>query len=87
MTVKSKPYYWVECDEPGCGVTTGDLGDYSAWSDAGQAEDMWRDGDNQEIDGRHYCYDHRKPQCSGCGKAGPVDDNDECSECAGDDDA
>lgn len=34
MTVKSAPYYWVECD--GCG-TSAAQGDFTAWRDHGDA--------------------------------------------------
>jgi hypothetical protein len=36
MTIKSKPYYWVECNR--CGESAQEDSDYSAWADDDQAE-------------------------------------------------
>lgn len=48
MSVKEVIYYQVECDYPGCTVSTDDTNDeYSAWSDAGTAVDDWTSGDHQ----------------------------------------
>lgn len=65
MVVKSKPYYWIECDE--CGASSGEIGDFAAWSDSGAAIDEavsaeWFIGD----DGEHKCYSCA-PKCAECG--------------------
>lgn len=84
MTVKSEPYYWIECDDPGCGVKSADLGDYSAWGDDSQALYEWSEWEGQETpDGKHYCERHRKPQCDECEQFVPVNDERLCADCAG----
>lgn len=58
MSVKSAPYYWLECDEPDCGNISTEGSDYTAWSDL--------DGAIAEADGsdwlllgdKHYCDGH-----------------------------
>lgn len=87
MSIESKPYFWIKCDREGCEATTEDMGsDFAAWSDAGQAEDEWGEyAQCIEIDGevRHYCDEHRVPQCSECDAPGNPDHPDEfCAECA-----
>lgn len=75
VTIRAQTYYDVICDEPGCGRASIDLGgDYSAWSDAGSAEEDWENGDGQTaktIDGivQHFCEKHRKPTCANCDRA------------------
>ena len=82
MTLNAKTYYEVACDEPGCGITTGDLnGDFSAWSDHGQAVTDWEEHDGQVRDGQYYCNRHRKPQCDECGKLVVVCDDSMCKDC------
>lgn len=55
MTLKSKPYYWVDCDR--CGQTC-DYGDYSAMYDESQAVEGARDNEWLVTDdGHHYCDD------------------------------
>lgn len=56
MSVKSEPYFWLECD--GCGCTSAD-GDYSAWKDVGDAITEaqscdWRLGEDTEHRTRQY---------------------------------
>jgi len=58
MSIQSKPYYWVVCDEPGCERKSTDGGDYTAWSEEDHALD---DADASEwliLDDVHYCYEH-----------------------------
>lgn len=40
MSLQEKPYYWIECDYPGCHASSSDHSDYSAWSDSGMATDL-----------------------------------------------
>jgi len=82
MSVNEVTYYEVSCDEPGCGTETGDLGDYSAWSNRGAALDQWLDADGQYLpDGSTYCESHRKPQCDECEEFVPVDEDRLCTSC------
>lgn len=61
--------YKVVCDAAGCTFQTSDISsEYEAWSDAGHAEDEWRDSDNQATeDGKHFCEKHGVPVCCHCG--------------------
>ena len=63
MSTHQVTYYEIHCDEPGCDLKTVDLGgDYSAWADAGAADEEWQSSDAQSLKGdRHYCEKHRKP--------------------------
>lgn len=56
MTVRAVTYYLVDCDADGCKTTTGDLGDYSAWGDPGDALDQWMDhyGTHDETTGATF---------------------------------
>jgi hypothetical protein len=80
MTLKSAPFYWVECD--GCGVRC-DYGEFAAWEQDGAAEEGARDWDWQIKYGKsHYCPDC--PRCTTCG--GPAGDlsglrDYECGKC------
>jgi hypothetical protein len=63
MTVKSAPYYWLECDEPGCGIKSTENSEHTAWSDEGYALDSAIDSDWLAVPGedkvaKHYCEDH-----------------------------
>lgn len=68
MSVRTVTYYQLECDEPGCGTTTSELGDYSAWADHGAAIEEWFDNDGVELeDGRTFCVGHgEKHRCAEC---------------------
>ena len=59
MSIKSAPYYWVECD--GCGAKSTEGGDFSAWADAATAEEDAHGSDWTEDNGKHYC--------DGCGES------------------
>ena len=71
MTIKSAPFYWVECDHDGCKQRTPSEGcEISAWADEDQAgagadDDGWATTD----DCKHYCEDHHpdneEPQYDG----------------------
>jgi hypothetical protein len=66
MSVKSKPYYWVVCDWPGCGMSAQEGSDYSAWShrldalEAALDADWWIDHKRD----LHYCDNHPSHWCS-----------------------
>lgn len=82
MSTEAVTYYRVTCDEEGCGTATGDLDDYSAWSDEGAALDQWLDHDGvQTPDGRTFCEAHSSPyKCTDCREA--VDDaGGKCQHC------
>lgn len=71
--IKSKPYYWVECDL--CGRNAQEGSDFTAWGDASSAVDAAVDGEFSEInDGErsvHICPNHQL-------------DTEMCRECEGD---
>lgn len=59
MAVLERTGYGIQCDFPGCGLTTADIGDYSFWGDLGTAIDEWQDHDGVYTDdGRAFCGDH-----------------------------
>jgi hypothetical protein len=65
MSVKSKPFYWLECDE--CAHSSQDDGDYSAWAHESTAIDEANDSGWLIEDGRHLCescvFELRCPEC------------------------
>ena len=69
--LRAVKYWKVECDWPECGVDTGYLGDYGAYSDSGSAEEEWiehdgvllEDPDNGEL---HFCSKHAPGFCVLC---------------------
>lgn len=63
MTLRSAPYYWVECDN--CGGRC-DYGDFSAMADAGSAVDGAADADWSCHGEKHHCPDC-PPLCEKCG--------------------
>jgi hypothetical protein len=75
MSLKSAPYYWLECD--GCGVKSTEGSDYAAWADHGQAEDDATAADWYVRNGVHYCDDcETKRVCIECDKpASDLDDD------------
>ena len=58
MSLKSRPFYWLECDEPDCGVKSTEGGEYDAWSNSYQAFDDADSSDWLIIGDAHYCYEH-----------------------------
>jgi len=69
MSIRTLTMYEVACDEDGCAVVTGTYGDWSCWGDPGTAVEDWTErDDHQAFDGKHYCDEHRKPECDGCEK-------------------
>lgn len=82
MSVKSEPFYWLTCDEPGCGVKSTEDSEYAAWSDLQQARQDAEDGDWQRYEGRDYCQMHRRTLCAECDEREAVDSESElCEEC------
>lgn len=68
--IKSKPHYWLECDQAECTVKSTDGGEYGAWSDLAGALDEAQDSDNFVVldNGHHYCAEHGAAyRCSPCG--------------------
>jgi predicted RNA-binding Zn-ribbon protein involved in translation (DUF1610 family) len=69
MSIKSAPYYWLECDGPDCKATTADLGEYTAWADSGYAEEEAANCDWITRGDKHYCSTHAKAfRCPNCGE-------------------
>lgn len=82
MSIKSAPYYWVECD--GCGARC-EYGDFSAMADPGAAVDGAYD-DEWSVQGeRHHCPScPHIANCEKCGKDAGVDASerdDHCQTC------
>lgn len=60
MSVKSEPYYWLECDGPECGRKSTEYGDHTAWAEEHMAEEEAENGDWALTDeGKHFCPKHR----------------------------
>lgn len=58
MSVNSAPYYWLECDFPGCGVHSTEEGEFSAWVDSGQAREEAENSEWLCTDDGDYCPTH-----------------------------
>jgi len=82
MSLQSKPYYWVRCDN--CGEDC-EYDDFSAFADPGMAFDGAVSADWTEHDGRHHCPDCPPlTRCEDCGaEAGEcaADRDDRCPAC------
>lgn len=59
MSLQSRPYYWVTCDYPGCGVSAEEGGDYTAWQDPGYAASSALDSCFITLDDLWYCWEHQ----------------------------
>ena len=89
MSVKSKPYYWLECEKCGCTSATGD---YTAWGSVTDAlteaiECGWHLAEETAATGNigHYCADCTPPWCLECDR--PItDDNPRVLDPEGDPD-
>ena len=56
MSVKSKPYFWVECDGDKCDAKAPDGDDFSAFEEPKQATEYAEDCDwTITAAGEHYC--------------------------------
>ena len=65
MTLDSKPFYWMTCDAPECGVKSTEGGEFDAWADSDTAIDDARNSDfwvDVKGDGRAFCEEHA-PRC------------------------
>ena len=82
MSLKSAPYYWLECD--GCGKPA-DYGEFSAMSDEGSAIDCALDSEWSTDGEKYHCYDCPViAKCVRCGKpAGDLagERDDRCETC------
>lgn len=82
MSIASKPYYWLVCDN--CSVTA-DYGDFSAYGDQGQAIDSALDADWTTDGERHHCPNCPSiTACETCQKPAGDDAGDRddlCQEC------
>lgn len=82
MTIKSAPYYWVECD--GCGDRC-EYGDFSAMGDPGQAVDGATESEWSVQGERHHCPScPHVASCEKCGKDAGADASerdDHCQAC------
>jgi hypothetical protein len=58
MSAKSRLYYSIECDFPGCGASAQEGGDYSAWADLDTAVDEAREADWISDERGDYCILH-----------------------------
>ena len=60
MSLKSAPFYWVECDTADCAARCPAEGsEFLAWADEDQALMCSSDSDWTVTDaGEHYCWDH-----------------------------
>jgi hypothetical protein len=63
VTIQSKPFYWLECDEPGCGCSSTEGSDYAAWAQVDGAEEEalaseWTFVAEPGERTLHYCRDH-----------------------------
>lgn len=62
MSIKSAPYYWVECDLCGAPLETSE---YTAWQAPDQAEDEAYYSAWHIQGGNHLCYDCLPPTPDG----------------------
>lgn len=68
MSIRTSPYYWLECDAPGCGANSTEGDDYTAYGTEEGAKEQAQDAEWKLIeDGRHYCYEHAMYVCMECG--------------------
>jgi hypothetical protein len=59
VSVKSAPYYWLECDHEGCGNKSTEGGEFTAWSDEdGAVQEAYDSEWFVSDDGKHYCDGH-----------------------------
>ncbi len=89
MSLKSAPYYWIECD--GCGAKSTEDGEFSAWGDQGSAyDDAHNNAEWITIDAGvemagDYCQSCAPfPMCAGCGENTARTEHDGetwCDEC------
>jgi len=78
MSVKSAPYYWLECDAFACRRTSTEGCEFTAWQTPEQARDTADESEWRIVAGyflvvgavpeRHYCHEHAGNACSICGE-------------------
>lgn len=71
MPLRSKPFYWIECDHPGCTARAPDKHDeFIAWADESTAEVMADEADwmlgRKGNDFPYLCPDHKIQHCEDC---------------------
>lgn len=87
MSIRQVAYYQVHCDEAGCDRSTGDTGEYSAWSSREDAQTDWEEGWGIALDdGRTFCETHSvDKRCAGCDYKGTdlteYDEDRWCPKC------
>jgi len=59
VSLKSAPYYWVECDR--CGVSAEDGGDFTAWQHPDTAEIAPEEAGWHIEGGNHLCVNCTPP--------------------------
>ena len=87
MSLKSAPYYWIECDHPGCGARSTEGGDYAAWADHGAAYDEATSRDWYcPSGGPDLCEEHAPPFCCNCSEVATTEHegDDYCDDCLAD---
>ena len=62
MSVHSKPFYWLVCDEPGCERKSTEGHEFDAWADEDNALESAECRDWLIIGDEHYCYEHGDAQ-------------------------
>lgn len=73
MPVKQAPFYWIECDHPGCDARCPhEMDEVAAWSDDDTARMMaeesdWRRVERPSARPLWMCPDHRNEYCESCG--------------------
>jgi len=64
--IRSKPYYWITCDHPGCEERSPGSGyEYSAWSEPQDVITCAEEGDWQQQGDLWFCPDHAVEEESG----------------------
>lgn len=58
MSVKEQMGYALVCDFPGCGLETGDLGEYGFWGSLADAIEEWCDADGISDEAGTFCSTH-----------------------------
>lgn len=66
MSLKSAPCYWLECDEPGCGVVCPD-GEVTAYSSPSHPGEVAADSDWLVLHTFQFCHIHANDHCGECG--------------------
>lgn len=82
MTIEHVTMYRVVCDEPDCGISTPDLGDFTAWDEDRAAVDQWEDVEGLAVGGKHFCPFHAPAHlCDYCGNEYEQRVEGRCAQC------